>query len=119
MRAGRAAAVPRSSGGAAVLAQQSAQPGRHHHLSVTIAERGITGRWAKVEAAVEPSPVVVLDVLLQDASEVAVIHDQKPVQRLAASGRDPALGDRVGVSRQLHTVPMVRDGSRSSTRFIR
>jgi hypothetical protein len=89
MRAGRAAAVLRSGGGAAVLAQQ-AQPCRHQHLSVTIA-----GRWPKVEAAVGPSPVVVLDVLLQDAPEVALVHNQKPVQRLAASGRDPALGDRV------------------------
>src|SRR5262245_56083536 len=82
---GRAAAVLRSGGGAAVLAQQSAQPGHHHHLTVTIAERGIAGRGRKIEAAVGPSPVVVLDVLLQDAPEVAGVQDQQPVQRLATS----------------------------------
>src|SRR5215831_4520248 len=86
----------RSGGGAAVLAQQPAQPGPHHYLTVTIAERGIAGRGPKLEAAVGPSPVVVLDVLLQDAPEVAFVQDQKPVQRLAASGGDPARGDRVG-----------------------
>jgi len=48
-------------------------------LSITIAERGIAGRWPKVEAAVGPSPVVVLDVLLQYASEVALVQDQKPI----------------------------------------
>jgi hypothetical protein len=81
----RAAAVLRSGGGAAVLAQQSTQPSHHNHLTVTIADRGIAGRWPKVEAAVRPSPVVVLDVLLQDAPEVAVVDDKKPVQRLPAS----------------------------------
>ena len=79
-----------SGGGAAVLAQQSAQPGPHHYLTVTIAERGIAGRRAKFEAAVGRSPVVVLDVLLQDAPEVALVQDQKPVQRLAASGGSPS-----------------------------
>ena len=29
-----------------------------------------------------------LDVFLQVAPEVAVVHDQKPAQRLVASGRD-------------------------------
>ncbi len=75
---------PASGGGAAVLAQQAAQPGCQDRRA------GIAGRWPKVEAAVGPSPVVVLDVLLQDAPEVAGVHDQKPVQRLAASGSDPA-----------------------------
>ena len=74
MGVGRAAVLP-SGGSAAVLAQQAAQPCRHHHLSVTIAGRGIAGRWPKVEAAVGPSPVVVLDVLLEDAPEVALVHD--------------------------------------------
>ena len=95
MRAGRVAAVLRSGCGAAVVAQESAQPGHHRHWSVTIAERGIAGRWPKVETAVGPSPVVVFDVLLQDAAAVAVVQDQQPVQRLAASGGDSALGDRV------------------------
>ena len=39
--------------------------------------------WPKLEAAEGPSPVVVLDGLLQDAPELAVVQDQKPVQRLA------------------------------------
>lgn len=72
-------------GGAAVLAQQSAQPGPHQDLSATIAERGIAHRRPKLEVAVGPSPVVVLDVQLQDASEVAFVQDKKPVQRLAPS----------------------------------
>src|SRR5262252_3528959 len=59
--ASRAAAVLRSGRGAAVLAQQSAQPGHHQHLSFAIAERGIAGRRPKVEATMGPSPVVVLD----------------------------------------------------------
>jgi len=54
-------------------------------LSVTIAERGIAGGWPKLEAAVGPSPVVVVDILVQDAPEVALVQDQKPVQRIAAS----------------------------------
>src|SRR5215475_13715243 len=74
---GHAAAVMQSGGGAAVLAQQSAQPGCHQDLSFTIAERGIAGRGPKRESAVGPSPVVVLDVLLQDASEVAFVQDKK------------------------------------------
>ena len=85
MRAGRSSAVLPSGGCAAVLAQQSAQPRSSPHLSVTIAERGIASRCPEVEAAVRPSPVVVLDVLLQDAPEVAVVDYQKPVQRLPAS----------------------------------
>jgi len=44
-------------------------------LTVTIAKREIAGRRAKLEAAVGPSPAVVLDVLLQDAPEVALVHD--------------------------------------------
>jgi len=87
---GRAAAILRSGGGAAVLAQQSAQPGPHQDLSATIAERGIAHRRPKLEVAVGPSPVVVLDVLLQDALEAALVQDQKPVQRLAASGGSPS-----------------------------
>ena len=75
----------RSGGGPAVLTHQAAQPGRNDDLRVTIAEREIAGRWPKAKAAVGPSPVVVLHVLLQDAPEVAVVHDQKPVQGLAAS----------------------------------
>jgi len=54
-------------------------------LTVAIAVRGIARRGPKLEAAVGPSPVVVLDVLLQDAPEMAVVQDQKPVQRLTAS----------------------------------
>src|SRR5262249_23465412 len=111
MRWGRAAAVLRSGGGAAILAQQSAQPGPHRYLSATLAERGIARRGPKLEGAVGPSRVVVLDILLEDASEVAVVQDQKPIQRLAPSGRDPALGDRVGVSLQLQMVLTVRKGS--------
>jgi len=41
---GHAAAVMQLGGGAAVLAQQSAQPGCHQDLSFTIAEREIAGR---------------------------------------------------------------------------
>ena len=85
----------RSGDGAAVLAQQSAQPGHHNYLSVTIAPQGMAGRGPKLDAA-GPSPVAVIDVPLQDAPEAAVIHDQKPVQGVAASRGDPALGDRVG-----------------------
>ncbi len=38
----------------------SVQPDHHHCFSVTIAQREIAGREQKVEAAVGPSPVVVL-----------------------------------------------------------
>jgi hypothetical protein len=55
------------------------------YLSVTIADRGVAGRWPKFEAVVGSAAVVVLDVLLQDAPEVALVDDQKPVQRLPAS----------------------------------
>src|SRR5215472_15857630 len=41
----------RSGGGAPVLAQQSAQPGHHHYLTVAIAVRGSAGRGPKLEAA--------------------------------------------------------------------
>jgi len=54
-------------------------------LTITPVERRIADRWPKLEAAVGPSPVVVLDVLLQDPPEAAFVQDQKPVQRLAAS----------------------------------
>ena len=76
---------PAVGGGAAVLAQQSAQPGHHRYLTVTIAERGIAGGGPRLKAAVGPSSVVVLDGLLQDAPEVAGVQDQQPVERLAAS----------------------------------
>ena len=70
---GRVSAVLRSGRGATVLAQQSTQ--HHHYLTITPAERGIAGRRPKLEAAMGPSQVVVLDVLLQDAPEVALVHD--------------------------------------------
>ena len=41
--------------------------------------------------------VVVLDVAVEDAKEVAAAGDQEMVQALPAHGADPALGNGVGV----------------------
>ena len=43
--------------------------------------------------------VVVLDVLAQDALELAPAQDQQPVEALLAQRADEALGVRVGVRR--------------------
>jgi hypothetical protein len=43
--------------------------------------------------------VVVLDVAVEDAKEVAAAGDQEMVQAFPAQGADPALGDGVGVRR--------------------
>ena len=63
-------------------------PGQGHTVGNLGCMPGITGRWPKVVATVGPGPIVMLDVFLQVAPEVAVVHDQKPAQRLVASGRD-------------------------------
>ena len=43
--------------------------------------------------------VVVLDVAVEDAKEVAAAGDQEMVQALPAHGANPALGDGIGVGR--------------------
>lgn len=55
---------------------------RNNYRAHTISGMLIAGRGPKLEAAVRPSLVVVIDMLLQDAPEVALTQDQKPVQRL-------------------------------------
>ena len=54
---------------------------------------GGSGAWRP--SAVGPLVVVVLEVLAQDALEVALVADQEPVEALGADGADEALG--VGV----------------------
>ena len=87
MRAGRAAAVLPSSLGAAVLAQQAAQPGCHYHLSVTIAERGIAGRWPKVETAVGTTAVA---PAAGWATEIAVQQPTAPCGHTARISARPS-----------------------------
>ncbi len=55
--------------------------------------------WDVTKAAVRTALVVMLDVALQDASEVLAADDQQLIKALPADGTDPALGDRVGVGR--------------------
>ena len=56
-------------------------------------------RWLQLERAVRPVLVVVLDVLAQDAFEVAAVEDQQPVQALGANGSDEPFGDGVRLRR--------------------
>jgi hypothetical protein len=53
----------------------------------------------QVEAAVGTMAVVVPDVAVEDAKEVAAAGDQEMVQALPAHGANPTLGDGVGVRR--------------------
>jgi hypothetical protein len=52
-------------------------------------------RWALIERPVRAMVVVVLNVRLQNAFEVASVDDQEPVEALAAKDSDETLGDRV------------------------
>lgn len=51
--------------------------------------------WRKVQGAMRPDGVVVLDVDAQDPLQVAGAGDEEPVEALGADGADPALGVRV------------------------
>lgn len=53
--------------------------------------------------------VGVLLVLAQRVPEVCLVPDQRAVQQLAAQRLDPALHDRVGPSRRMHPMPLMRD----------
>ena len=48
-----------------------------------------------VKGAMGPMLVVMTDVDREDAFKVAAVHDQEPVEALAAYGADPALDERV------------------------
>ena len=52
-------------------------------------------RRPKVERAVGPLAVVMVDVDTQHSFEVAAVEDQQPVEALGAHGSDEALSDRV------------------------
>ena len=56
-------------------------------------------RWLQPQRAVRPVLVVVLDVLAQDAFDVAAVEDQQPVQALGADGSDEPFGDGVRLRR--------------------
>jgi hypothetical protein len=76
--------------------------------SVMACDRADCLRWRRVgclehSATVGPFVVVVLEVLAEDAVEVAFVADQEPVEALCADGADEAL--RVGVAQ-----PMGRSG---------
>jgi len=105
----------RSRGAPGVRGQHAAEP-------VVTAHRAHRGdglpaweRWAELERSVRPGRVVVAHVLVQDALEVPWPQDQQPVQAVAAHRAHPALGERVGLKRQLPLVRTVRDGSASRT----
>ena len=53
------------------------------------------GGRALVQRPVRPVCVVVIDVLINDQSQVPFAGDQHPVEALAAGAGDPAFGDRV------------------------
>ena len=48
-----------------------------------------------LERAVRPFAVVVVDIDVEDALEVAATEDQQPVKTLGSYGADEAFGDRV------------------------
>jgi hypothetical protein len=49
------------------------------------------------QATMRTMAVVMIDVGVQDALELATAGDEDPVQALAAHGADEALGERVGL----------------------
>jgi len=61
----------------------------------------------KVDAAVGTNRVVVIDKGGQDASKIAAVPDENPVQALGPSGAYPPLGVGVGPRSQLHRMRMI------------
>jgi hypothetical protein len=55
--------------------------------------------WAKGTASMRPFVVVVPNVLVKDAFQMASAPDHDPVQTLLSNGSHPPLRDRVGVGR--------------------
>ena len=53
-------------------------------------------RWLKLQRPVRSLPVVMANVDLEDALEVATGEDEQPVQALGPDGSDPSLTERVG-----------------------
>jgi hypothetical protein len=64
---------------------------------VTQPWRQVPDRRLKIEPAMEPSLVVVLDVGPKDAFQVSSAEDQGPVQALGPDGAHPSFPERVGV----------------------
>ena len=71
--------------------------------------------WAAAERSVRALGVVVIDVDVQDAVELARADDQQPVQALGPCGADEALGVCVGLWRPkrdwITAMPSVRKTS--------
>jgi hypothetical protein len=87
--------IASNSGGAAfVLMQQPAEPIAANNLADGRAGLTARNRCAQLRHPVRAARVVVVDVLLQHALEVALPQDQQPVEAFPADGPDPPLGVR-------------------------
>jgi len=80
--------------------------GSRHHIRPS-PDLDSPGR-AEREASVRPLIVVVPYVLVDDSLKMTPTPDQRPVQTLLPDRPHPALGDRVGPSRQLLVIRKVR-----------
>jgi hypothetical protein len=67
-------------------------------------------RNLKVDAAVWPAAVVVLDIQADDTFEVPLVPDQRPVQALGSDGPHPALGERGRLRRPRRSLDRLHAG---------
>jgi len=62
-----------------------------------------------VDALVDSSSVVPMDILGDDGTELSFVPDQNPVQQLSAQGADETLDMRVGLSCRMHPMWTLRN----------
>src|SRR5712691_7626498 len=83
-----------TSGGARIVVNEAVKPLPADDWTAIQHELRIG--WAQGQRPVRAGPVVMLEVLVQDLDQMALAHDDQPVQALAADGAKQPLADCVG-----------------------
>jgi hypothetical protein len=66
--------------------------------------------WRKLlETSVRACGVEVPQVHGEDMAQVLLVDDQQPIEQLATETSDHSLKHRVGPSRRMHPMPLMRD----------